>query len=436
MLGADLFSLFIIALACHGSLNLRRPGAEHLTQFYLIMSLGGVLGGAFNALLAPVIFNNVYEYPLMLIAGVALLAVDKGQKLSRLVVILLSASVVAVLLALGAKALHILASPILHLALIAPAVGAIILSRRAPLGAAIGLACIWPIGVAVDKLQPTWTARSFFGVVKVLEFPATDVQSAARLMLHGTTIHGAQSTTGDVLFPRTYYSPGTAIGQSFKLYGEGAHSIGVVGLGIGSTACYSRPDQAWTFYEIDPLVAKIATDPSRFTFMSSCRPNADIVIGDARIKLASSPDGGFDFLLLDAFSSDTVPTHLLTKEAMQLYLDKLTPEGVVALHISNRHLSLAEVVARVAESAGAKGIYQHYNPSKAEFALGASSSEVMLVSRSKAALDRARATGRWTDVAADGQRPWTDDYSNVIGAMIANAQRMAEEQKAEQAAGH
>jgi hypothetical protein len=420
MLGSDLFALFIIALACHGAMNAQRPGAQHLTQFYLIMSLGGVLGGAFNALLAPVIFDNVYEYPLMLIAGVALLSVGGEQKLSRLVIILLVASAATLVAALVMKAGHLVVPPALRLALIAPSVAAIILSRRAPLGAAIALACAWPTGATFEKMQPTWAARSFFGVVKIIDAPATDGQTPVRMMLHGTTIHGAQSTTGDILRPRTYYAPATPIGQALRLYSD-AHSVGVVGLGIGSTACYSRPDQDWTFFEIDPLVVKVASDPSRFTFLSSCRPNADIVVGDARIKLAGVKPRAYDVLLLDAFSSDSVPTHLLTKEAMSLYLDKLSANGVLVFHISNRHLALAQVVARVTEAAGAHALRQVYHPTPQEFEFGASASEVVLVSRDADALDRARTTGKWDELKADGQRPWTDDYSNIIGAMIARS---------------
>lgn len=420
MLGSDLFALFILALACHGAMNATRPGAQHLTQFYLIMSLGGVLGGAFNALLAPLIFDNVHEYPLMLIAGVALLSVARRQKLSRLVILLLACAAVMMLAALALRAAHIEAPPLLRLVFIAPSVAAVIISRRAPLGAALALACAWPIGMTFEKIQPVFAERSFFGVVRVVNSPAADTQTGARVMMHGTTIHGAQSIEGDVLRPRTYYAPATPIGQAFRLYSD-AGSVGVVGLGIGSTACYSRPGQTWTYFEIDPLVVKVASDPKRFTFLSSCQPNTAVVVGDARIKLNDVKHGAYDLLLLDAFSSDSVPTHLLTREAMSLYLDKLSTKGVLVVHISNRHLSLAQVVARVVEASGAKALRQVYHPTQEEFAAGASASEVVLISRSEAELDRARASAKWTDLKSDGGRPWTDDYSNILGAMAARA---------------
>jgi len=412
-MAVDLLALFLIALACHGALKARRPDAAHLTQFYLIMSLGGVLGGAFNALLAPVIFDSVLEYPLMLVVSLALLSAG-GPKIARVTWILLAASAVALAAAWALRSAHIEASPVLQIALIGSSVLAIIISRRAPLGAALALACAIPTGWSFATTLPTWSDRSFFGVIKVVDLPEYDT----RLLMHGTTVHGAQAINGDRLLPRSYYAPVTPIGQAFRLYSD-AHRVGIVGLGAGSTACYSRPDQDWTFFEIDPLVAKVATDPSRFTFMSSCRPGAKIVLGDARIELARLPSDSFDLLLLDAFSSDSVPTHLLTAEAMKLYLDRLSPEGVLVFHISNRHLRLDRVVARVAQAAGAEALIQkHKADARTLRSFADATSIVVLVSKNHAALERARAAGQWRQLEADAYRPWTDGYSNIVGAMI------------------
>jgi hypothetical protein len=437
-LGADLAALFLIALACHGMLNARRPDAHHLTQFYLIMSLGGVLGGAFNALVAPVIFSNVLEYPLMLVAGVALLGLDDAARGhargGRAVWILMGCAVAALLAAIIMRIAGVNAPPSLVLVLIAPAGAALILSRRAPRGAALALALALPIGPLLDIMQPVWTGRSFFGVVRIVDSPVPDLEGGrVRILFHGTTIHGTQSREPDrLLTPRMYYAPSTPIGQSFRLFSDAAR-VGVVGLGIGSTACYRQPGQTWRFYEIDPLVVKVASDPSRFTFLSSCQPDADIVLGDARIQLAAEPAGRFDLLLLDAFSSDSVPTHLLTAEAMRLYLDRMSADGVLVVHISNRHLSLRQVVTRVADASGAKALWQFYSPTKAELAAGASASEVVMISRSDEKLARAKATGLWQDIVSDGGRPWTDDYSNIIGAMIVHAQEQAERDNAKRA---
>jgi hypothetical protein len=414
-MAADFLALFAIALACHGGLNARRPAARHLTQFYLVMSLGGVLGGAFNALLAPVIFDNVFEYPLMLVAGLALLSLGQ-PRLGRPVLIFLAASALALFIALGLDAAGIAIPPLLTFALLFIPIAAVIVSRRAHLGAAAALAAATVIGWTLSPLAPSWSDRSFFGVVKVVEAP----EAGMRMMMHGTTLHGMQAISGDTLRPLTYYAPQTPIGQAFGLYSPGAHRVGVVGLGTGSSACFANPSQDWTFFEIDPLVVDVATDPKHFSFMSSCAPDARIVIGDARIKLAADP-ARFDLMLLDAFSSDTVPTHLLTREAMELYLERLGSDGVLVFHVTNRHLELSQVVGRVVAATGAHALFQSYHPTQAESDAGITRSDVVLISPSSAALDRARATGRWTEVKADGARPWTDDYSNIIGAMLAKA---------------
>jgi hypothetical protein len=425
--GADLAALFLIALACHGMLNARRPDARHLTQFYLIMSLGGVLGGAFNALVAPVIFNSILEYPLVLVAGVALLSLDDAKRghagISRIVWMLIGVAAMSLIAAVIINLTGVKLPPEFTLVLVAPAALAILLSRRAPLGAALALVLAMPIGPAIDKLQAAWSGRSFFGVVRVVNSEGNEaVSGKARMLLHGTTLHGSQSLEeGKSLIPQTYYAASTPIGQSFRMFSD-ARQVGVVGLGIGSTACYRQEGQTWRFYEIDPLVVNLALNPKWFTFLSSCQPKADIVVGDARIQLASEPKGKFDLMLLDAFSSDAVPTHLLTAEAMQLYLDRIASDGVLAVHISNRYMSLSQVVARVANATGAEALSQNYSPTGEEKAAGATSSEVVLISRSKEKLDRARATGRWQELESDGGRPWTDDYSNIIGAMIARAQ--------------
>ncbi len=421
---ADLLALFFIALACHGALNARRPDAAHLTQFYLIMSLGGVLGGAFNALLAPVLFPNVLEYPLMLVGGIALLAIGNA-KITRPLLIVLAFAAAAALAAIVISAMNLTPPRALFVLFILPAGAAIVMSRRAPLGAAIALACTLPLGGAFDLMRPHWSGRSFFGVVRVVDLPG-DNGPGFRMMMHGTTLHGMQSLDpAHALIPATYYNPASPIGQAFKLFPD-ARQVGVVGLGAGSTACYRTPAQVWRFYEIDPLVVKVATNPAHFTFLSSCQPKADIVLGDARISLGAEPREKFDLLLLDAFSSDSVPTHLMTKEAMQLYLSRLKPNGVLVFHISNRHLALKPVLARVVSASGAKALYQHYHPTPAEKDEGATAAEVMLVSKSEAQLARARATHLWHDAPGDGQRPWTDDYSNIIGAMIERATSKAD----------
>jgi hypothetical protein len=409
---ADLLALFLIALACHGALNLRRPDPAHLTQFYLIMSLGGVLGGAFNALAAPHLFDNVFEFPLMLVLSMALLGTgaDAVPPLARRLIL---AAAICLAGTWAARMAGIVLPSWFGMLLVAPAFLAILVSRRAPFGAAMALALMIPTSWALDRASSMWTGRSFFGVVRVIEDPAAGV----RMMLHGTTIHGAQSIRGDLLEPRMYYAPGSPIRQAFDLYGQDRR-IGVTGLGVGAVACFAKPGQDWTFFEIDPLVVKVATDPSLFTYLQGCQPNARIILGDARVEMARLPDRSFDFMLLNAFSSDSIPTHLLTVEAMRMYLEKVSPEGVVALHISNRHLDLRHVAARVVAAAGAHAVIRVHHVSEQERAAGAVSSALVLVSRTPASLDRARSMGQWSELVADDHRPWTDDYSNIVGAML------------------
>jgi hypothetical protein len=412
-LTADLMAVFFVGLACHGELNRRRPDAGRLTEFYLIMSLGGVLGGAFNALLAPVIFDQLIEYPLMLVAALLLLA-GKDNKPTPRTMRFVAGALVAALAAWGLQLGGVEPAAWVRILLFALPLVAMFLSMRTPLAAAAAFACAAATGAAFSGLRPDTAERSFFGVVKVLEQEGGEV----RLMQHGTTLHGAQRTTGDRLAPLSYYAATTPIGKMFQTYGADAHTVGVVGLGLGSVACYAKPGQAWSFYEIDPLVAKTALDATRFTFMSSCAGQSPIILGDARVKLAQQPDGKYDLLLLDAFSSDSVPAHLLTREAMALYLSKLSDDGVLVFHISNRHLALDRVVARVAAQEGASALYQKYVPATPPAGFVEAASEVALVAKSPAALARAKATGEWVDLVSDGKRAWTDDFSNIIGAML------------------
>jgi hypothetical protein len=416
-MGADLFALFTIALACHGALTARRPHASHLTQFYLIMSLGGVLGGAFNALLAPVIFDNVIEYPLMLIVSLGLLGVGAPRP-ARATLVFLGIAAVALLAAAGFRIANAPVTPLLQLALVVPGFAAIIMSRRAPAGAAAALAMATPIGFMFQPVTTVSTERSFFGVVSVVDDPATN----SRYVMHGTTIHGSQSLTGDRFEARSYYSKGSPIGQAIETFSD-ARRVGIVGLGIGGVACYARPGQDWTFFEIDPLMVEVALDPSRFTFMSECQPKAPILVGDARLKLAAMQGKTYDVLLLDAFSSDSVPVHLVTSEAMKIYFDRVGRDGVLIYNVSNRHIDLRPVLARTAATLGATAITRRHFPTSEQIQRGATASEVVVVSMNPEAIERLRRTGDWQELASDGGRPWTDDYSNIVGAMLAKAGR-------------
>jgi hypothetical protein len=420
----QLTALFLASVVCHGVLVAKRPDAEHLTEFYLLMSLGGVLGGAFNALLVPVIFEVVLEYPLVL--ALSLLARPAGEGLGGQrgrVLLLMAGACVA-----GAILIRMLApesDPVLFdRILLAIAVLCIVLTRVSRVAPFVAAACAWSVGQVSNPIGGGLTERGFFGVVRVAE------AAGARTMMHGTTLHGAQLLAPEKrLVPTTYYAPATPIGQAFAAY-QGQGAVGVVGLGVGSVACYRQPGQSYVFYEIDPIVARLASDPSQFTYLSDCAPDAPIVLGDGRLTLAEEPEGRFDLLLIDAFSSDSVPAHLITREAVALYISRLSEEGILVMHVSNRHLALEAILARIAHAEGVPAYYTFFVPEVSEDAEAqgvspyeANASQVVVMARNEAALARYATDAEWTRLETDGSRAWTDDYSNVIGAMFDKVSR-------------
>ncbi len=429
-LALNLAALFGAALTCHAAVAQRRPDAAHLTEFYFWISLGGVIGGGFNALVAPLLFNGVYEYPLAL--ALSLLATARrprqdtqpdadvadphspAQRVRDIAPLIALALPVTVFWAAQhqGQALPDTAKLVL---LGGAALVALSLKGR-PIALAFGAGMIFLAAYMAKPVRVEHQERGFFGVVRVTQqdgYPQ-------RLFLHGTTLHGAQTIAGpDRLRPLTYYAPETPIGQAFSRFAAagGARAVAAVGLGVGSVACYGRPGQTWRFYEIDPLVVKIAKDPGYFTFLRDCAPQAQIILGDARLSLAREPDRAFDFMLLDAFSSDVVPTHLMTREAVRLFMSKLSDTGVLVFHISNKHLDLASALQRVGAAEGLAMRRQAWSPDDAT-TVRATSSDVMVLARSQAALAPLDADPRWRRVDAPPGRAWTDDYTNVIGALL------------------
>jgi hypothetical protein len=440
-LAIHLSAFFLTALNCHQALVARRPAPERLTEFYIWMSLGGVVGGMFNAFLAPVLFSQVIEYPAVL--ALACLARPWGSgplRLWRLAVLMLGAA--AALMAIGVSSLsgglHGLLAPLAALApssvlvpilLSAAAIAAILLRERALPFTAAMLALIvasWHVSEPADTLM---TARSFFGVLTTGR--AADPRlGEVRTMTHGTTLHGAQAVGGPYRCrPLVYYAPDAPIGQVFRAEAamKPALAIGAVGLGAGSVAAYTRPTDSLRFFEIDPLVARVARDPAYFSYVSECaHGRISYSIGDARLTLAKLPDGAFDVLLIDAFSSDSVPAHLLTVEAARMYLEKLKPDGVVILHLSNRNLDLLRPAQAIAIASGGVGLAQSYAP-PGPATYWAAREDAVIFARSPAALAPFMADRRWTRADPQGVRAWTDDYTNLFGALVrrleANRQR-------------
>jgi hypothetical protein len=408
-----LAALFAAAIGCHGLLAASRPEAGRLTEFYLLMSLGGVLGGAFNALLVPVIFNTVAEYPMMLVAAILLMPQPLLSSYPRMLAGIVIA-LVAVILAPFVTQIPLLAlDPVrsLFLLLVAGLV-AVYLTHTSRIAGAIGAFALWGIVSAASPAVGGFSERGFFGVVRVHE------REGYRLMVHGTTLHGAQSLYADEAWrPATYYAPETPIGQVFNAHIRPGRA-GLIGLGVGSVACYAWPEQEYVYFEIDPIVARLAQDPEQFTYLSDCTPDARVVLGDGRLKLAEELDESFDLLLIDAFSSDSIPAHLLTREAIELYLSKVNDEGAVLLHVSNRYLALESVVARIAADLGVPGRVKFDAPDTEGWpSYRAQASGVVALARTEVALTGLNLETGWTVLETDGGRPWTDDYSNIPGAM-------------------
>ena len=427
-------AFFFIGLFCHARLAADRPSAAHLTEFYLWMSAGGVLGGIFNALLAPVIFSGLLEYPLILIVAALLRrgleGIDSERKEKAPATPFMNyADLIAVAL-LGCFALVLRLgmslryrdspAPMLlrNLAVCSPIVAGYFFAPRAAryglgLGAVLLVGGFFP-GVHGRLLD---RERSFFGIHRV----TVDPTGHFRQIVHGTCIHGCQSLDPALRRePLSYYHRAGPIGQVFT-YGNEAgilKRVGIVGLGAGSLAAYGQPGQSITYFEIDPVVKRIAENERLFTFMSDSKAKMNVVLGDARLTLADAPDGSFDLLVLDAFTSDAIPMHLMTREAMMIYKRKLAPEGILAINISNRYLNLEPVVARLAKEAGWLAWSQASTVSEEELSEGKFDSKWMLLGARSPRLEAVSRMGHWTPVAAKPNTPlWTDDFSNLLSVV-------------------
>jgi hypothetical protein len=420
LLGVHLASFFLTALVCHQALAARRPSPGRLTEFYLLMSLGGVIGGAFNAFLAPAIFDWVLEYPLVLVlAGLARpwgpRTIDwRGWSI-------LAVGVAATLI--GAQEGMPLPAQLVLAA--ATLLAAFVLRDRAWAFALLCGALAIGAQTAQVRLDITESKRSFFGVVQIGESQSQGI-GPVRYMVHGSTLHGAQALYPKwACLPLTYYASREPIGQVFA-YEQGLKpsvSFGAIGLGTGTVAAYVRPADTMQFFEIDPLVVDITGDPDYFSYWHGCSRGAvHVTLGDARLSLEKLPDARFDVLLVDAFSSDAVPIHLMTVQAMRTYLRVIKPGGVVILHLSNRNLELTRPAAAVVKAAGGAALLQTYKPPDRTPVFREASAIVLIAARTAQDLEAFRRDPRWERIDPGKTRPWTDDYSNVLGALIGRMQ--------------
>lgn len=416
-----LLTFFVISMVCHGELARSRPAAERLTEFFLWIAVGGVLGGIFNALLAPLAFNHPIEYPLVLVAACFLRTTDGTARAKPV-----AGWEFVVPLALGAlltglvwliRTLPIVGLPGLLLSGGLPAALCFALRHR-PVAFGFGLGTLMltmAMLTGSGEYRTLYRERSFFGVWQVRVHPAGKFTA----LVNGTTDHGRQSLeAGRELEPLAYFHRAGPIGQVFRAM-EGSTSagpVGIIGLGTGSLACHGKPGQEFTFYEIDPAVLRIAGDPRYFTYLKACPPAIRVILGDARRSLVAAPDRHYGLIILDAFSSDAIPSHLLTREALRLYLDKLADSGLLALHISNRHLDLEPTVANLAHDAKLVALAQlEAAISKEDARDGRTPSHWVVLARRAEDLGALRADQRWRALPPrPDRRLWTDDFSNIL----------------------
>ena len=419
--GLHLATFFVTAMVCHGELVKRRPRAEDLTAFYLWMAFGGMLGGVFNALVAPVVFDSVLEYPIVLVLACMLRPrPDAEGPRDRIWDGVIPGALLALFL-IAATMLELRLSDLEVWGLLAVCIpmGLVLYSFRArPERFGAGIAATFVATAITGAFSDVIDReRSFFGVHKV-QIVEED-EERFHLLLHGTTLHGVQHVARERWrTPLSYFSEAGPFGQMFTALERvrPPKTVAIIGLGAVALACYRRPGQVWTFYEIDPVVLKLARDERYFHYLAECAPEQRVVLGDARLSLVDAPDGHYDVLIQDAFSSDSIPIHLITREALALYMEKLARGGLIMFQITNRHLDLAPVLARLAMDAGLVTRLQRYRLKK-EGPLG-NSADVVVVARRAEDLAFLDGDSRWQAIEiADGVGVWTDDFSNILGVL-------------------
>ena len=401
-------------MVCHGQLANDRPSSQHVTEFYLWLSVGGALGGLFNAILAPLLFSGVVEYPLMIVLA-CLMRPWKTEGLSRWDFV----SPVAILLLLCASllALEQFKPPwrvYMVLFTVVLLTAYFLVERPVRFGLAILSVLVGSALYSPELGKTLHVERNFFGVLRVMR----DEPETVRYLLHGTTQHGRQFIDQSrCCEPQSYFHRGGPFGSiTSALAGQQSPRVAVVGLGAGVTASYAVSGQEWTFYEIDPAVVRIARDARYFSYIDGCS-NAPInfVLGDGRLRLKEAPENYYSLIALDAFSSDAIPLHLLTREAVGVYLSKLANGGLLAFHISNRHLDLSPVLGSIGKSYGLTALIMRDGEVSAE---GKDASVWVVLARRPEDLKPLLVDDRWESLGApDDFRVWTDDFSNIFSVL-------------------
>ena len=429
-LGGHQLCFFVIAIACHGELARTRPPARYLTGFYVALSFGGMLGGLFAGLISPYAFSWVAEYPILLaLAALCRPLVDeRWPRLARWYWPLLAVLAIALIAPTYRDTGKVFAWLEDHRVWVAGCVGVL-----AGLAALALNASRWKVfatvvlALVLIRFYPAddgrvETVRSFFGVHKIVVTP----RGQYHVLMHGTTIHGAQKFQNDDGSPIegrpepiTYYHKDGGIGQAItaiRARKAAPLRVAVIGVGAGTLTCAAEPGETWKFFDIDQTMVDTARDPKYFSYIKNCEPDVKPVIGDARLTFAKEPDGVYDLIIVDAYSSDAIPIHLATEEAMKIYKSKLAPQGAVVMHVSNRHLELESVVVGIADANDLKSwVYNEDSGRDDEYIFA---TDVVVCAREEADVGELAASDKWAETEpTDGQRNWTDDYSNILGAV-------------------
>lgn len=421
---AHLLTLFMCSMVCNGELVKSRPQVKYLTEFYLWISFGGFLGGAFNALIAPIIFKSILEYPIAIILACLVLPREHltRNKWSNLLdyAFPITLGLFIYIIKLSFNAIDIKSALLQNLLLFTiPALFCFCFIKR-PIRFGLGVAAFFFVsnfnigGKSVD----VYSKRSFFGTHRV----TINTENNLRYLIHGRTVHGAQNVNQKRNpEPLTYYHLESPVGNLFMSISDidENYKIAAIGLGVGSIAAYSKPKQEWTFYEIDPVVKKIAENKNYFTFLENCKAKYSIILGDGRLSIKKAKDSYYDLLVLDAFSSDAIPTHLITKEAIKTYLDKLSQKGILAFHISNKYIALKPVLENIALNMGLVSYFQaDTNLKEEEGKKGKSASLWIVMARKKDYLGSIVSDKRWKmPIQTKYKDIWTDDFSNIVSVI-------------------
>jgi spermidine synthase len=411
---------FVLIWAMHGLLARNKPAAQHLTEYFLCMSVGGVLGGAFNTLAAPYLFDSIAEYWITLLLGILLryesfsmAKADIWQRRRTLLWLCLLAACVVAVSSIGGRLYEGESLTIKSIYVVGVALAIYALYIRLRSNYALVAAALMLIFVAnffvMHHLVPQSTLmreRSVFGVYSVQE------TKDLRIFMHGTTVHGSQLKDPDRrLTPLTYYMP---LQEVFAILPPALtqHPMALVGLGAGTSACYVKPDQRIDIYELDAMVETIARDTRYFTYMRDCPGDKRVILGDARLNLQQQANAQYGLLIMDAFSSDSIPTHLLTEEAVRMYRDKITDEGALVFHVSNRYLELRYVLGAISHKLALHGAYRQFEGDPEDFTY----SSIWVVLTPNEALLKTLTDSQWRSFpsAIPDNQLWTDDFSNLL----------------------